>query len=284
MGNAVVSTRTIVVSPTAQPSTIDTPGFNGSFGPVTGSASASLVKTGAGQLAVQRIRTGSLTINEGEVQIPSGPAPVEPARVSDIETFFINGGPSAPTARLDLGNNGMIVGSTPEAPEGGPDAETQIGQYIMFGHGGGSWTGNGITSTATDFAGSGHFGLGYGEAGSLGIMTFLGLPVSPTDTLVRYTRYGDSNLDGVVSLADFNALAANFGSTDAVWREGDFNYDFIVNLADFNLLAGNFGLSAGPDGVVDPEDWAALMSAVPEPTMGGLLLMIAPLLSRRRRA
>jgi hypothetical protein len=54
-----------------------------------------------------------------------------------------------------------------------------------------------------------------------------------------------------------------------------------VNLQDINLLAGNFGLSAGPDGIVDPADWAALASAVPEPSGLSLAVMGAALLTRR---
>ena len=93
--------------------------------------------------------------------------------------------------------------------------------------------------------------------------------------ILRLTRYGDADLNGVVGLGDFNALATNFGQSDKFWSDGDFNYDGSVNLLDFNLLAGNFGLSAGPDGVVDPGDWAALSAAVPEPVVSSLILAIA---------
>jgi hypothetical protein len=100
-----------------------------------------------------------------------------------------------------------------------------------------------------------------------------------TPLLIAYTRYGDANADGVVDLIDFNALASNFGTGDD-WFEGDFNYDGIVNLQDFNRLASNFGLSAGPDGVVDPQDWVNLASAVPEPSLVALVPLLA--LVRRR--
>jgi hypothetical protein len=100
--------------------------------------------------------------------------------------------------------------------------------------------------------------------------------------LARRTRYGDANLDGLVNLGDFNRLAANFGSTDAVWTEGDFTYDGLVNLADFNRLAANFGLVASANGPT-PEDWAALASVVPEPSSLTLLGVAAASLSRRRR-
>jgi hypothetical protein len=69
---------------------------------------------------------------------------------------------------------------------------------------------------------------------------------------------------------------------------GDFTFDGIVNLQDFNRLAANFGLSAGPEGVVDPQDWAILASVVPEPSgslavLAVLAFSAAALVSRARR-
>jgi hypothetical protein len=99
--------------------------------------------------------------------------------------------------------------------------------------------------------------------------------------LLRFTRYGDANVDGQVNLADFNRLASNFGG-NGNWIEGDFNYDGIINLSDFNRLAANFGLQAGPDGPT-PDDWAALASAIPEPGAAAVTVLGAALLGRQRR-
>jgi hypothetical protein len=112
----------------------------------------------------------------------------------------------------------------------------------------------------------------------------MGQEVDDTSVLLRYTRYGDANVDGLVNLADFNRLASNFGlAAGANWDQGDFNYDGIVNLADFNRLAANFGLQASVNGPT-PDDWAALAAAVPEPSMLGLVGVSAfSALQRRRR-
>ena len=99
---------------------------------------------------------------------------------------------------------------------------------------------------------------------------------------LKYARQGDADFSGAVNLADFNALAANFGATDADWTQGDFTLDRVVNLLDFNLLAGNFGLSAAGT-VVTPSDWSALASAVPEPGCAvALAVGIATFAARRR--
>ncbi|MEM9295435.1 MAG: hypothetical protein AAGA57_06510 [Planctomycetota bacterium] len=82
------------------------------------------------------------------------------------------------------------------------------------------------------------------------------------------TNFGNANLDAVVDLLDFDALAQGFGLSDTGWAGGDFNGDQVVNLLDFDLLAQNFG-------AVNP-------AAVPEP---GTALLAAPglLVALRRR-
>jgi hypothetical protein len=92
---------------------------------------------------------------------------------------------------------------------------------------------------------------------------------------------GDATLDDVVNLADFNVLAASFGLSGRTWETADFNRDGIVNLADFNVLAANFGLSAGP--FAQPQDWAALVVAVPEPAIAPMVAPILCVAARRRR-
>jgi hypothetical protein len=156
---------------------------------------------------------------------------------------------------------------------------------VISGHNGGLWNGGGINSSAA--ASTPGTGVGYAEASDVLAPTggmFAGEFVDGTAVLVRFTRYGDANLDGVVNLSDFNRLAANFGTTGTVWARGDFNYDDLVNLSDFNRLAANFGLSAGSDGVVDPADWAVLAAAVPEPAISTLIggLCLTTLLRHRR--
>ena len=56
--------------------------------------------------------------------------------------------------------------------------------------------------------------LGYGEASAIFSnfpAVFVGQSVDDTSVTVRYTRYGDATLDGLVNLTDFNRLASNFG-------------------------------------------------------------------------
>ncbi len=50
---------------------------------------------------------------------------------------------------------------------------------------------------------------------------------------------GDANLDGTVNYPDFQLVAANYGLTNAFWRQGDFNDDGTVNWQDLNILKQN---------------------------------------------
>jgi hypothetical protein len=208
---------------------------------------------------------GSIDVAGGQVSVGAGGG----------KTIRTGGLTITGPGRVDLTDNRMIVADTNASPI------TSVRGYIQSAYNAGAWTGPGLT---TSLGNASTHGLGYGEAGELGITTFAGHDVDPTSVLVRYTRYGDATLDGNVNLDDFNRLAANFGATDSFWHRGDFNYDANVNLADFNLLAANFGLSAGPDGVVDPNDWAALASAVPEPGAGAVGLVGLGGIIRRRRS
>jgi hypothetical protein len=100
--------------------------------------------------------------------------------------------------------------------------------------------------------------------------------VNPSDVLVRYTYYGDANLDGTVDTTDFNDLAANFGGGGKYWSQGDFNFDGAVDTTDFNALAANFSLTLPA---------APLGAAVPEPVTAAAIALLCggKVLARQRR-
>ena len=231
--------------------------------------SEGIFKTGPGVLSARRYRLFALDVT-------GGTAAVTPGRSTD-KTSVVNQFLIGSDDRLDLGDNDLVIDYGAESPL------NTVRVRIDEGHNNGAWDGTGITSSMADAE---HFALGYAQ--SIDIFdtfpaTFSGQQVDITAVLVRWTRYGDANLDGVVNLPDFNRLAANFGAgPGAVWSQGDFDYDGVVNLSDFNKLAANFGLSAaGPD--VTPADWAALGAAVPEPAASSLLLVGAGVVLWRRR-
>ena len=226
-------------------------------------------KAGAGNLALPNARQAFLKVYDGNVRInPNG----TPSGTSKIQSLWLY-----PGTRLDLTDNALVTSSTNSYYTFGG----LIG-VIKSGYANGSWTGEGITSSTAAMT-PGH-ALGVAKATDLFASfpaTFMGQTVDATDVLVRYTRYGDANLDGGVNLSDFNRMASNFGGVGKFWSQGDFNYDGTVNLTDFNLLAANFGLSASPGGP-SLQDWSALAGAVPEPSLLGLPLTALLTIGRRR--
>ena len=243
---------------------------------VTGLISAAAVgitKDGAGALHLRPVHAQSLTINAGVAKVLSNPS--SPAGA--LRSLSIAGG-TQPTAQLDLTDNALVIDY-----DAGNSPLATVRAQVASGYADATWEGPGIVCSGPG-SGTTH-GMGYAEASAVFTTfpgTFLGESVDDTSILLRYTRYGDADLNGVVNLNDFNRLAANFGLTGgALWSQGDFNYDGNVNLNDFNRLAASFGLSAaGPQ--VTAQDWARLGAAVPEPALIGCAAGLATLQVRRR--
>jgi len=185
---------------------------------------------------------------------------------------------------LDITNNHIIInyGS-------GPDPISSIVAMIKEGYSGGTWTGDGITSSMAQ-ANSGSYGIGYADSADHN--NPVGLASGEIE--IAYTLLGDANLDGKVNGSDFTLMAANFNdSVTNGWDEGDFNFSNTVNGDDFVLLADNFNQYASQSAIA-AADLSALdnfaaangisLTSVPEPASTGLLTLgVLGVMARRRR-
>ncbi len=183
---------------------------------------------------------------------------------------------------INLQNNEMILNYTDTDPI------STIRAQLITGYNNGLWNGAGIASSAA--AANQNDALGYAD-GADNVVAGL----SSGQIEIKFTIYGDANLDGVVSGDDFSILVANLGKSAAAWDQGDFNYDGVVSGEDFSLLVSNLGNAANGAAITLPAaDMAAidafaaangLMADVPEPTSAALLAIAAISLSitRRRR-
>jgi large repetitive protein len=117
-----------------------------------------------------------------------------------------------------------------------------------FGTTGSYWSGaNGIdsSSAANDASFLTALGVAPGSAAASG--TFDGVTVSGSDVLVKYTYYGDANLDGHVDGTDYNQIDNGFGSggSQTGWWQGNFNYSAAVpgpavDGSDYSLIDNAF--------------------------------------------
>lgn len=238
------------------------------------------VTVNGGTLAVNKLSgNGNVAVNAGGTLKlnASGGAPAASLFGATANTLTVNA-----TGKLDVNNAGIVLDYDATSPE------TSIRALLVSGHTG-NWTGNGINSSAAA-AGTTH-AVGYltsAEApASLGGV-LLGQAFDATAVLVRYTRVGDTNIDGIVDFDDLLSLAQNYGTVDtATWIKGDSNYDGAVNFDDLLGLAQNYGTSAVLSGDSFSSefvsDWALAQSMVPEPATLSLVALGSTLGIRRRR-
>ncbi len=144
----------------------------------------------------------------------------------------------ASTGSLDLGGNDLIV-------RGG--TTTTVAALAAAGYAGGAWNGVGGLDSSAANANAAHLtALAVVPASAAASTTaFDGQPIASTDVLVKYTYYGDTNVDGAVDLADYTRLDGGFiaGGTD--WSNGDFNYDKAVDGSDYTLIDNAFNSQSG---------------------------------------
>ena len=101
---------------------------------------------------------------------------------------------------VDLTNNELKIDYAPGTQA---SADATVRSYLINGYNHGAWNGvGGISSSTAALPANSSFALGYAD-GADGVVAGL----SSGQIEVRYTLYGDANLDGVVNGDDFTILA-----------------------------------------------------------------------------
>jgi hypothetical protein len=231
-------------------------------------------------VTADHIRESALTVR-GQVVIRPG------SQTSQVNSLTVEAG-----GKLDINDNALIVDHNGASPI------ADVRSLIVSGYAGGSWAGNGITSSTA--AANPATAIGYAEATDAATPggLFEGLPVDDTAVLVRLTLAGDATLDGVVDFDDLVNLAQNYNTTvsaatDGWWSHCDFTYDGVTDFNDLVKLAQNYntalpGAAAladlpGPRAAAAAGDWDAALAAVPEPASLPFAAAIGLLAHRRPR-
>jgi autotransporter-associated beta strand protein len=218
---------------------------------------------GAPLSATSLTGTGTYTLNAPITVVPG-------SGLSTLTTLTLGPGGS-----LDLSSNSLTV-STATTP-----SSTIVG-YLKSGFNAGLWNGVGINSSAA-----------HNNAASL---TALGYLDDGANVTIKYTYYGDDNLDGKVDATDFQMLLDGLVAPSATsWTQGDYTYDGRVDLGnDFNLFLTGYLNQGGALGELAPlisesnlsaAQKAQLQAVVPEPALGlaGAAALLALKCTRRRR-
>jgi hypothetical protein len=160
---------------------------------------------------------------------------------------------------------------------------------VAAGRNGGGWGGTGgiVTSQSTAVSGN-HHSIGVARASDVRPNTasetalWAGQTITGTDTLVMYTYGGDATLDGKLNIDDYVRIDNGISAGLTGWSNGDFNYDGKVNIDDYTtVIDANIGTQGAP---FPTAGGFTSVVAVPEPLLGGVLLLPIMFLRRSRGA
>jgi hypothetical protein len=153
-----------------------------------------------------------------------------------VQQAFISG-----DGRLDLSDNNLVISYTGQSPE------ATIQQYVRNGLSSQNDRGL-IASSGSDatFSRSGRT-LAVFDNHDAHLPSLNGTALSPdyNQVLVKYTYYGDANVDGRVDPTDYAIVDGNQGKGHN-WVTGDLNFDGKVDPTDYAQIDGNQG--AGYEG------------------------------------
>ncbi len=187
--------------------------------------------------------------------------------------------------QMDLNDNDLIIDYSGASPL------ATIQGYLQSGFNSGAWNGSGIVSHNAATDANLRTALGYADVTNT---TFDGQSIPGSAVIVKYTYYGDANLNGTVDVSDFGQFIDGIVNHGSTWAQGDFSFDGTVDLGnDFNLFLGGYLANGGQlgalaDAIIDNPQLsgaqkASLLAAVPEPTTMGVLAIGATFALRRRR-
>jgi beta-glucanase (GH16 family)/regulation of enolase protein 1 (concanavalin A-like superfamily) len=226
----------------------DTLNFNGPITPaisLVGNSNNDTLNVNSGTFTFPAPTTGSgivpstfgtLAIATGAKVVVAAPPTPSDRTVLITNTLSFAGSSNAWQGQLDLNGNDMIV-------HGGNIA--MITNQFKTGYALGAFNGQGIISTSAKNDSSKLTTLGVAlnnASGNPAYTKFDGQNVSQSDVLVKYTYFGDADVNGSDNGNDYSLIDTGFGSHGAKtgWQNGDFNYDGSVDGSDYSLIDNAF--------------------------------------------
>ena len=207
----------------------------GSFGQIAGSGT--FTASGDSTITATSIRQSQFTLADtAQVAVRRNGSNAAVSRILSIG-FDV---PAAPTAVLDLNDNDLVTQTDP----------LTVQSTIAYARNGGAWDRGGITSNSAR--------IQENHATTLGVLTgaeyiganggttsFDNLSIAPTETLVKYTWYGDTDFNGIVNFDDYVRTDNGFNNNLTGWLNGDFDGNGQVNFDDYVLIDLAFNVQDG---------------------------------------
>ena len=206
-----------------------------SVNPGTGTATLGVTAGGAATVPGPAAGGGLLARRFASVSVASGATLAFATDAAHADRQIVVTSALTVAGTIDLGGNDMVVRN------GSLSAVTALAKA---GFANGRWNGVGGLDSSAAAADATHL-TALGVAAPTAA-TFDGQAVSSTDALVKYTDYGDANLDGVVNAADYTRVDAGFVLARTGWANGDVNYDGVVDGSDYALVDNAFNRQAAP--------------------------------------
>jgi hypothetical protein len=220
--------------------------INGTGAMVVSGAGSSTVPT----LLVKDIDQSSLTINNGAYVriIPNGTS-------TSVLTSLTLG----TTANLDISDNDVVVKNP--TPISAASNLAMVAARVNAGFVSG---GSGIVTSSST---TGLETVGFGLNNFLSLPTFNGVTVNADSLLIKYTYFGDSNLDGFVTDDDLGYFLAGYGTDVSAnpWILGDYNHDGFTTDDDLGYFLAAYGATSGLS--------SDMIAIIPEPSTWALSLL-----------
>jgi autotransporter-associated beta strand protein len=216
---------------------------------------------------VDALAGGALTVTTG------GIARAQPSFATALTISTLA---TAGSGQFDITDNSLVIrGMTP----------AQVQAAITSGAGAtGAWTGPGINSGNAAADANHVTAVGFASNGVLNRTEFKGVSgLTATDVLVKYTYYGDSDLNGATTLDDYTLFLNGYQTAGNTWVQGDYDYSGLVTLDDFTLFLAGYQQQGAPlselkslinSTPMSPAERSAMLAAVqavPEPAALALL-------------
>jgi subtilase family serine protease len=192
------------------------------------------INSGTWNISPQITGGGILKRNFSSLSIASGAALLFDTATLHTDRMLVETSALSDAGELDLGGNDMIVHNGNLAA---------IDALLATGFNNGTWNGTGISSAAAHNDTTHLTALGaiannlYGGNGQ---PQFDGASPLTTDILIKFTYYGDTDLNGKIDGSDYSRIDNGYLTSATGWANGDFNYDNHVDGSDYSLIDNAF--------------------------------------------